>query len=97
MAKYLVTYSGMDHPTPEMMEAGRAAFGAWLESVRDSVPDPGAPVNFVGQVSEGEPAPVTDFSGYSIIEADSVEAVREILATHPFIARGGTLQINACL
>lgn len=32
MARYLITYSGMEHPTPGMMEAGRAAFGAWMES-----------------------------------------------------------------
>ncbi|WP_415853994.1 hypothetical protein [Sinomonas sp. G460-2] len=97
MAKYLITYSGMGHPDPAQMEAARAAFGAWLQTVGSAVTDPGSPVNYLGEVSTGDPAPRADFSGYTIIEAASEEAAREILSGHPFIARGGTLQINECL
>lgn len=46
-------------------------------------------------MSAGEPAPA--IAGYSILEADSAEALTELLRSHPFIARGGTLQINQAL
>ncbi len=37
MAQFLVTYHGMGHPTPDMMEAGREAFravSAWASETR---------------------------------------------------------------
>ena len=34
------------------------------------------------------------FSGWSVIEAPSADAAVEILGDHPFIGRGGVLQIN---
>ncbi|WP_422935632.1 hypothetical protein [Sinomonas sp. P47F7] len=58
--------------------------------------NPPAPVASC-EVATGDPAPRADFSGYTIIEAASEQAAREILSGHPFIARGGTLQINECL
>ncbi|UKA62746.1 hypothetical protein [Arthrobacter sp. FW306-04-A] len=97
MAKFLVTYHGMGHPTPEMMEAGREAFRAWVETTGGAVTDPGAPVNFVAQLASGDPAPAVEIAGYSIIQAESLDAVRALLAEHPFIGRGGTLQVSECL
>ncbi|MDR2323530.1 hypothetical protein ACIPY5_09500 [Microbacterium sp. NPDC089698] len=97
MARFLVTYAGMGHPDPAQMEAARAAFGAWLAQAGPIVVDPGAPVSHVGDVSAQEPAPAPAFSGYSILEADTVGEVQDALASHPFVSRGGTLQINQLL
>ncbi|MDL9980060.1 hypothetical protein [Microbacterium candidum] len=97
MVKYLITYSGMGHPDPAEMEAARAAFGEWLASAGDAVVDPGAPVSYIGAVAAGTPTAAPEFSGYTIIEAETEEDVRSILSTHPFVARGGTLQINQSL
>lgn len=97
MRKYLITYSGMGHPDPAQMEAAREAFGVWLASTGDAVVDPGAPVTYVGAVATGTPVAAPEFSGYSIVEAESEQAVRDILAAHPFVARGGTLQISQAL
>ena len=97
MAQFLVTYHGMGHPDPEAMAAARAAFQSWVESVGDAVVDPGAPVSYVSQVADGAPAAIAEISGYSIIKAASVDEARTLLASHPFIARGGTLQIGECL
>ncbi|MBT8161873.1 MULTISPECIES: YciI family protein [Arthrobacter] len=97
MAQFLITYHGMGHPTPEMMEASRQAFFSWVETTGGAVTDPGAPVNFVAQLAAGEPAPAAEIAGYTIIQAESLDAARALLAEHPFIARGGTLQISECL
>jgi hypothetical protein len=58
------------------------------------VTDPGAPVRTVARVAAGEPATEVEVNGYSIIEAADVVAARQILSSHPFIGRGGTLQVS---
>ena len=94
MPRYLITYQGMPHVDPTQMEQAREAFGSWLLETGDAVVDPGAPTNAVAHVASGAPVRL-EIGGYSIIEAPSeVEAVR-LLETHPFVARGGTLQVNA--
>ena len=95
MAKFLVTYvgGGMPHD-PELIAQARAAFGAWLAQSGDAVTDPGAPVHTVARLAAGEPAAELEIGGYSIIEAADVEAAKAVLASHPFVGRGGTLQVS---
>lgn len=94
MPKFLVTYvgAGMPHDT-EVMAQARAAFGTWLAESGDAVTDPGAPVRTVARLAAGDPAPEAEVNGLSIIEAADVAAAKQILSTHPFIGRGGTLQV----
>jgi hypothetical protein len=95
MAKYLVTYHGAGMPAdPAMAETAKAAFSQWLQEAGSAVVDPGAPVRLVTQVAQGEPTGVAEIGGYSIIEAPTQEAAAAILRTHPYVGRGGTLQIN---
>ena len=35
--------------------------------------------------------------GYSLVEAASTDEVTKLLASHPFVGRGGTLQVNEVL
>jgi hypothetical protein len=44
-------------------------------------------------VSSSDPEPTAAFGGYSILQG-SLDEVRSALATHPFVTRGGTLQLN---
>lgn len=97
MAKFLITYHGAGHPDPAEMESARKDFMAWLGNAGPAVTDPGAPLGFAGQVSTAEPEAVVDILGYSILEADSANAAKELLASHPFVARGGTLQISQAM
>lgn len=76
---------------------GRTWPPAWVASAGDAVIDPGAPVNVFGQVASGEPAQTAEIAGYSIIRADSADAARSLLSSHPCIARGGTLHISEYL
>jgi len=98
MSKFLVTYHGPGMPhDPDSVSKARAAFMTWLQGTGKAVIDPGAPVNRVSQVSSGNPTQPSEIDGYSIIEAESVQQVEALLRTHPFVARGGTLQVSICL
>jgi hypothetical protein len=97
MAKYLVTYHGSASAAPAdpaMQAQVEAAFGQWLQEAGSAVVDPGAPVRMVTQVANGTPTEAVDIGGYSIIEAPSLEAAERVLRIHPFVGRGGTLQVN---
>lgn len=95
MAKYLVTYvgGGMPHD-PELMAQAKAAFGTWLEQSGSAVVDPGAPVHTVARIASGEAADEVAVNGYSVVEAADLDAVKELLSSHPFVGRGGTLQVS---
>jgi hypothetical protein len=98
MARFLVTYHGQGMPDdPEMMEQAKAAFLAWVGQAGDALVDPGAPVQMVRQVASGSPEPPVEIGGYSIIEADDAEAAAAVLQSHPYVGRGGTLQVNQVL
>jgi hypothetical protein len=95
MAKYLITYHGSGMPAdPALMEQAKTAFMQWVVATGSAVLDPGAPVHLVGQVAQGAPGDAVEIGGYSIIEAPTLEAAQAILQGHPFVGRGGTLQIN---
>ena len=108
MSKFLVTYHGSGMPDdPALMEQAQAAFGAWVAGAGDAIVDPGAPVNVVRQVTaKGRYARVVategateaaKIGGYSIIQADSVDGAKAVLSSHPYVTRGGTLQVNQIL
>lgn len=98
MPNYLVTYTGSAMPhDPEIMAQAKRAFEEWAQSVGDALVDPGAPVRTITRVASGEPADEVGVNGYSIVRADSGEAVTELLKSHPFVGRGGTLQVNECI
>jgi len=94
MSTYLVTYHGAGSPDPSEMESAKAAFGAWLAQAGAAVTDPGAPLRSVGQIATGSPEPLAAIAGYSLLETGSLDELQALLADHPFVTRGGTLQIN---
>ena len=94
MKKYLVTYHGGAMPQdPEAMKQVKAAFGAWLQQAATAVVDAGAPIRAAGHVAKGTPHAPAEIGGYTILQADSIDAAKAVLSSHPFVARGGTLQL----
>ena len=88
-------YHGSEMPhDPEVMAQAKAAFEQWVGEVGSAVVDPGAPLRMVAQVSKSGMDDPVDVSGYSIIEAESSDAAVKLLKTHPFVGRGGILQVN---
>jgi hypothetical protein len=95
MGKYLVTYHGSGMPgDPALMEQAKAAFVSWVGKAGDAIVDPGAPVHRVTSVATADPADPIEIGGYSIVQADNLDEVVALLKEHPYVARGGTLQVN---
>jgi len=98
MAKFLVTYHGGGEPPadPAMREQMMAAFGAWAASVGDNMIDPGAPLGLAQAVtSDGVQEDQThDVEGYTLLSADTLADAVELVRSHPFVSRGGTLRVS---
>ena len=96
MAKFLVTYHGGGMPSdPAQAAQAQQAFGQWLARAGKAVVDPGAPLKPAGHVGKG--AAAADVGGYSVIEAGSAGEALEVLKSHPFVTRGGTLLLHEAI
>ena len=98
MAQYIITYLGGDQPSsPEEGKQHFAKYKEWLSSLGDSAVSPANPfkntstVNSDGTVTTGS---TTLMSGYTIIEADSMEAALSIAKACPFLDIGGSLEVS---
>jgi hypothetical protein len=98
MAQYIITYLGGDQPSsPEEGRQHFAKYKEWLVSLGDSAVSPANPlkdtrtVNSDGTVTTGG---TTSMSGYTVIEADSMEAALEIAKACPFLDIGGSLEVS---
>ena len=98
MAQYIITYLGGDHPSsPEEGKKHFAKYKEWLSSLGDSMVSPANPlkntstVNSDGTVTTGG---TTSMSGYTIIEANSIETALEAAKTCPFLEIGGSLEVS---
>ena len=101
MTKFLVTYHGASEPdSPEAAQQMMAAFMAWAQKTGSALIDPGAPLGPAKVVSS---TGVTDGAadgpcgGYSIIEADNIDAAVTLVTDHPFVGRRGALQVSTAV
>ena len=99
MATYLITYHGaMEMPSsPEAREAMMSAFMQWAGSVGDGMVDPGSPLGpstILTSESETAGSAGGPIGGYTIIKADSMDDAVSAVRSHPFLSRGGTLQVS---
>jgi hypothetical protein len=99
MPTYLVTYHGGGGPptSPEAQAQMMAAFQAWAASVGDNMIDPGAPLGpskvlTSDGVTDG--AATGKLGGYTLITAGSLDDAVKAVQDHPFVGRGGTLQVS---
>jgi hypothetical protein len=97
MAKYLLAYHGGSMPETDA-ERGKilAQWEQWFQSLGSAVVDPGNPVARVNIVSDGGTvsAPGTNpVSGYSILEADSLEKATEHAKRCPVLLSGATIEV----
>ena len=98
MPQYIIAYLGGNQPsTPEEGKQHFAKYKEWLSSLGDSAVSPANPfkntstVNPDGTVTAGSK---TSMSGYTIIEADSIETALEIAKACPFLEIGGSLEVS---
>ena len=91
MKKFLVLYRApissfeqMKKASPEQQKAGMDAWMAWAKKAGPAVVDLGAPLGKSLRVTKDKASPDTnDLGGFSILQAESKEALGETLKGHP--------------
>ncbi len=91
MKKFLVLYkaptSSFEHmkkATPEQQKAGMDLWLHWSKKAAPSIVDMGGPLGKSLRVTKSGASPSTnDLGGYSILQAESKEALAEALKGHP--------------
>ncbi len=99
MPNYMLVYKGdatdMSAMTPEQTQEEMALWGAWYEKQGPAIVDGGAPfaANTTVRADDGSegPAPLT---GYTVVQADSLEAAVAMTDGHPFIREAGNYAID---
>jgi len=102
MTKFVVIYhadaaavaqmQGMD---PEEMKKGMEAWGQWAAGIGDALVDFGTPLMGGTKVTpSGTSASDKEVTGYSILEADSMDAVTTMLKGHPHLGWGAGCEIE---
>jgi hypothetical protein len=102
MPTYLVTYhGGPGMPSePAAVQQMLSAFQTWVAEVGPAIRDPGAPLGPAKTVStasirDGQTeAPI---GGYTLLETENLEAAARLVESHPFVSRGGTLQVSEAI
>jgi hypothetical protein len=102
MPTYLITYhGGPGLPSdPEAAQRMVAAFQAWVGDVGAAMRDPGAPLAAAKTVSSGSEADgqaIAPIEGYTTLEAASLADAVALVRSHPFLGRGGSLQVSEAL
>src|SRR5215468_8079113 len=103
MKKFLVLYKAspqafeqMTKTTPEQQKAGMEAWMTWSKKAGPSIVDMGAPLGKSVRVAKGGAVSpvVNDLGGYSIMQAESKEALAATMKDHPhFMMPDGSIEI----
>lgn len=98
MTQYVIVYLGGNQPSsPEEGKRHFAKYMDWLTSLGDSAVSPANPlkntstVNPDGTVTAGGSSTM---SGYTIIEAESMDGALTIAKACPFLDIGGSLEVS---
>lgn len=103
MAKYMLVYSGGMGmaESPEVQQQIMADWGAWYEKMGASIADGGAPFgeakHLAGSGIADGPLGDTPATGYTLIEAESLDAAAAACQDHPHITHGGQVQVYTCI
>ena len=98
MAKYVLAYHGGGMPETEAEQAAvMQAWGQWFESMGPAVLDGGAPVGQARTIaSDGTTTPgggANPISGYSLIQADDLDAALALAKGCPILEGGGSVEV----
>jgi hypothetical protein len=102
MKKFLVLYKAptssfeqMKKATPEQQKAGMDAWMTWSKKSAGAIADMGGPLGKSLRVTPSGATPVSnDLGGFSILNAESKEALAESLKGHPhFMMPEGSIEV----
>lgn len=86
MKRFMLLHLGFEKPTPEIM----GAWGKWFEATAGITTDKGGFHGGAREITKGGskdlPMGMDSITGYSIIEAESLEDAEKIASANPFIA-----------
>ena len=98
MSNYIVSYLGGNIPSnPEESAKHFEKYKEWLASLSSSIVSAANPlkdthtINPDSSVTAGS---TTAMSGFSIIEANSIETAIEMVKSCPFLELGGSLEVS---
>ena len=95
MKRFMLLHFGFKKPTPEIM----AAWGNWFESFAESIVENGGFHGGAREISDGGardlPMNMESITGYSVINAESLEEAEKIARENPFIAGVRVYEITA--
>ena len=98
MAQYVIVYLGGNHPsTPEEGQQHFTKYMEWLSSLGDAAVSPANPLGNTHTISPDgsvETGGQSAMSGYTIIEADSMDTALEMVKGCPFLEIGGSLEVS---
>ncbi len=84
--KFMLLMYGFEKPTPEIMEA----WGTWFESITDRTVDQGGFHGGAREISASGtkdlPMGIESITGYTIIEAESLDEAEKFAQANPYIA-----------
>lgn len=100
MAKFMFVYQGGGAmaDSPAEQEKIMAAWGAWYGTLGAAIADGGAP--FAGSTSvspKGRSVAASGLTGFSMVNADSLDDAAAMTAGCPVLANGGTVDVYECI
>lgn len=100
MTKFMVLYVSpisareqMANSTPEQREAGMQAWMSWAAKAGDAIVDLGSPVAPAAHVGPHSTSGEAEVGGFSIMQAESVDVINDLLAGHPHLEWGGSIDV----
>ena len=108
MKKFIISYNApidaawkTAESSPEEMEKGMQAWMAWAQKCGDKLVDFGTPLGNGVTLGPGGSSAASDsrMIGYSILQADSMEEVTDLLKDHPHLDWNAAceIEIHECL
>jgi len=98
MSQYIITYLGGDMPSsPEEGQKHFAKYREWLTELGDAVVSPANPfkdTNTIKPDGSVTPGSTSAMSGFTVIEAESMENAIKAARTCPFLEIGGILEVS---
>jgi hypothetical protein len=98
MAMYMApaaTIAEVMKSTPAQQKAGMDAWMSWANKNKKGVTDLGAPLGKTMRVTASGSSPAkNEITGYSVIQADSLEAAARIFKDHPHLQlKGASVEV----
>jgi hypothetical protein len=102
MKKFLLLYLSpvsaeqqMQTASPEDMQKGMEPWVRWFDANKQAMVEMGTPTgNEMNVTKAGSSRPTTFIGGYSIVQADDLDAVQAILSDHPhYMMEGNTIEV----